>query len=248
MQIDRVTITGADDSTNIKWMLDTSQKYPFVEWGILVSLNAGGPRFPSKDWLDRLNYVAAKNPMQLSLHVCGQWVKDICAGHWEYLMHHEEATMALCRRVQLNFHGHKHVLYDRFYETAREMTSALGKEIIFQVDGTNDDLVDKARARGLDAVPLFDLSGGAGVVSENWPLKDPEIYSGYAGGLGPDNVIAEMEKISQVAKHGRTWIDMETKVRTSSNRSLDYQAVEIVLNQVEQSGYLGQIEERKNGE
>lgn len=42
MIIDRVTITGADDSTDVNWMQEMQDKYPFVEWGILVSQSQMG--------------------------------------------------------------------------------------------------------------------------------------------------------------------------------------------------------------
>jgi len=35
MQIDKVTITGADDSTDVQWMLSMQERFPFVEWGSL---------------------------------------------------------------------------------------------------------------------------------------------------------------------------------------------------------------------
>lgn len=51
--LERVTITGADDSTDISQLVELSQEFPFVEWGILVSRRSeGGPRFPSREWID----------------------------------------------------------------------------------------------------------------------------------------------------------------------------------------------------
>jgi hypothetical protein len=45
--LERVTITGADDSTSIDEMLALSRRFPFVEWGILVSKrHEGSYRFP----------------------------------------------------------------------------------------------------------------------------------------------------------------------------------------------------------
>ena len=37
MILDRVTITGADDSIHVEQLAELSQAYPYVEWGILVS-------------------------------------------------------------------------------------------------------------------------------------------------------------------------------------------------------------------
>jgi hypothetical protein len=230
MQIDRVTITGADDSTDIEWMKAMSKEYPIVEWGILVSATgAGSPRFPSMTWLDDLRRLGDKT-MDLSLHVCGRWVRDICAGNWGPLLQSVEHNLFAYRRVQLNFHGYQHLLEAEFFDAARVITEAHLVQLIFQLDGVNDLLRDNVCV-GIDAVPLFDLSGGTGVVPDAWPDQTPGVYSGYAGGLGPDNIHVEIDRIRQVA-NGRIWIDMETKVRTADNQALDPDAVESVLYRV----------------
>ena len=35
--LNKVTVTGADDSIDINKMFDIQEKYPFGEWGILLS-------------------------------------------------------------------------------------------------------------------------------------------------------------------------------------------------------------------
>ena len=108
-----------------------------------------------------------------------------------------------------------------------------------EVDGINDHLVSCARNEEINAVPLYDLSGGAGIVPDSWPVQVPGIYSGYAGGLGPGNVLAEVERINKSAREdGLAWIDMETKVRTPDDSRLDCGAVERVLTQMAESPFL----------
>ena len=59
--LNKVTITGADDETPIVALIELSAKFPFVEWGILVSLKSeGGPRFPSRVWMDAFSTAAAE--------------------------------------------------------------------------------------------------------------------------------------------------------------------------------------------
>jgi len=59
MKLDRVTITGADNSVeNMHEIFDLSQQFPFVEWGILVSHSSvGKPRFPSLMWIETFKHV-----------------------------------------------------------------------------------------------------------------------------------------------------------------------------------------------
>lgn len=244
MKIDRVTITGADDTTDVHWMQDMTELFPFVEWGILVSeTNMGCPRFPSLEWIAKLSPCASaitRGPMSLSMHVCGKWVRQICKGRWSEFLKFHSNVLGDYRRIQLNFHSYKHLVNEAFFQKAFIHTKANDWQLIFQVDGVNNDLVKKAVHGGINAVPLFDLSGGAGIVPAKY--EDPiwNVYNGYAGGLGPENVLSECDKISQVVGAGaeKIWIDMETRVRTPDDRKLDTGAVESVLDQMANSQYV----------
>lgn len=229
MKIDRVTITGADDGTDIQWMLAMQERFPFVEWGILVSHSQmGGFRFPSVDWLAKL--IPHQDKLQTSMHVCGRWVRRICDGDWSDMLIAVGVVAERAKRVQLNFHAHSHKLNDRFFKAAQRASQNSDWQLIFQIDGVNDGLLEQARLDRLDAVPLYDLSGGAGVLPSQWPKQSEGVYTGYAGGLGPRNVIGQVERIKSVAG-GRIWIDMETRVRTADDSKLDETLVESVLDQ-----------------
>ena len=53
---------------------------------------------------------------------------------------------------------------------------------------------------------------------EAWPAPSNEIASGWAGGLGPDNVLEEAKKIAAKSHAAYPhWIDMETKLRSSGD-------------------------------
>lgn len=231
MKIDKVTITGADESTSIEWMRDVSAEYPFVEWGILVSASQmASSRFPSLEWMGRLAKV--QDGLQTSVHVCGKWVREICDGNWSGFLTEIGTLAGGAQRIQLNFHAIAHTLGDAFLHAAHQAARRTGWQLIFQVDGVNDYLASRAHDDGINAVPLYDQSGGAGEVPGTWPVQMAGIYSGYAGGLGPDNVVAEIQRIEQVAcKDSKIWIDMETRVRTDDDSRLDRNAVESVLRQ-----------------
>ncbi len=237
MRIRKVTITGADDQTSIAWMLKTQHRYPFVEWGILVAKSqVGVPRYPGKDWLAGLTKWQAE--LTTSVHVCGRFVRCICEGDWTELGYSHGELIGGAKRVQLNFHAHVHKLEEPFFDTAKHISQETGFQLIFQLYGVNDDLMQRARQRGIDAVPLFDRSGGAGVLPESWPVQTPGLYSGYAGGLGPENVLDQIEKIAAVAT-GDIWIDCETRVRTPDDARLDESAVESFLKQCSELPFVG---------
>lgn len=224
-----VTITGADDSTSIAHMQELSERYPFVEWGVLVSLRQeSSPRFPGRNWIDRLMAVAGSANVNLSTHVCGRWVREMLVGDldWEEL----PSCIQTCQRIQINTHAERHVstlaMMAKLYEKRQ-------KQFIFQWDGINNHLTTAASCYGINVAALFDTSGGAGVVPASWPNPARDFPCGFAGGLGPDNVVEQLGKIAAVCpRNYETWIDMERRVRTEDDSSLDMAKVERVLSLV----------------
>jgi hypothetical protein len=235
VKLDRVTITGADDRTSTKALVELTEEYPFVEWGILVSKSSeGNPRFPTRDWIeqfviemDRLDRARRRNAW-LSMHVCGFWVRRLLQGiDTEEL--YRFRSFPRFQRYQLNFHAEVHrmdwpafeALADRYF---------LHRQIIFQMDGTNEALFVRASQSKANVVPLFDRSGGAGVTPQRWPAPfTPNVYQGYAGGLGPGNLPTELPRIAESAGDARIWIDMERNVRSEDDMDLDLDKVRAVL-------------------
>ena len=226
--IDRITVTGADDSTQHIFLFEVAKNFPMVEFGILVSRNSYGcPRFPSQLWLKRLNDLykiysifSHINPYvyklpQLSCHLCGQMVRDLCSeGNISFK---DEIPIDIFNRIQLNFHSYLHLISrNKFVEALQKFPE---KQFIFQFDGVNDEILEVAKDAGINAVPLFDKSGGAGIVPGEWPIRNG--YSGYAGGLSPENIDEQMKKISLVAQPGMIWIDAETRLRSRSDMIFD---------------------------
>lgn len=227
MNLDRVTITGADDSTDPQELVRLSKRFPFVEWGILLSASSwpnGSPRFPSLAWLNLLCATPGSRTLKLSGHLCGRWVRDLCAGRATVARDIDQVGF---QRIQLNFHAHTHAIRPEAFASAlAAWPGAPG--FIFQLEGVNDVALDIARSFGLNAWPLFDLSGGAGVLPASWP-KLQGGYAGYAGGLSPDNLEQQLPLIAAAADGGRFWIDVETHVRSDNDRLFDMAKVERFL-------------------
>jgi phosphoribosylanthranilate isomerase len=231
MNLTKVTITGADDSIKVTDLLPINERFPFVEWGILVSKRTEGqaaPRFPSANWLVDLVgwYKVARVPLNLSLHICGRWVRDICRGEWTIF---EDLLFGgIFQRIQLNFHSYVHnIKKDAFIKGLQfreKLLMPLRQQIIFQLDDVNNGLLDIAREADIDAVPLFDLSGGAGILPEEWPIARLP-FSGYAGGLSPDNLENQLEIISNQAGEVPIWIDVESGIRSEGNGQFDLEKV-----------------------
>lgn len=217
MFIDRVTMTGADDSVRPENLSAISEAYPDTEWGILLSRSqVGNHRFPSFEWIELLKEENAAKPMRLCGHLCGSWVREILKGKMTVL---EEVPglLDMFQRIQLNFHAFPHDFDPKVFDLLPK-----GKQYIFQIEDVNDKVFDAALASGLDAVPLFDTSGGAGIVPDRWPTPKGELYCGYAGGLGPATMRDQLWKIGEVVPDGqRIWIDMERKIRSEDDSLFD---------------------------
>lgn len=221
MKLDRVTITGADDGVRPQDLMLLSAQYPFVEWGILAGARNARPRFPSSTYFRELQYLQESEPqVKLSLHLCGVFLEYFMLGSIAHLPADLEKGF---RRIQLNFHGEN---VDYNLPLFVDAMAGLDREFIFQIDGHMGQQiisdVQGARCQSFSYVPLFDASHGEGRTPQEWPQPfDPDIYHGYAGGLGPDNLAREIPRIARAAGDCRVWIDMETKVRTGDRFDLD---------------------------
>ncbi len=187
-------------------------KWNAIPWGILVSAKQGcGSRFPSRPWVERFCHRAAVPGVAVSMHVCGSWVRQMLRGQLEWNALPEVRIVA--DRVQINTHAEEHITT----VSALDWMAAKGnKQFIVQLDAVNDHFFDAAVVRKLNVAGLFDRSHGAGVLPESWPaLRHAEIYHGFAGGLSPDNVVAQIAKITDTVTGSLPfWIDMEGRVRT----------------------------------
>ena len=224
MKINKVTMTGADDSINPNELFEISKKYPFVEWGILVSRNSqGNNRFPSIEWMNKLSELNTDN-LSLSCHLCGTYVKEVFMGN-DTFINELGSIWNQFQRVQINTHGYKH----KFEESAITDLKKFEKEIIFQFDGVNKPILDYAISEGVNCSTLFDMSHGAGVLPKEWLLPIDGIRCGYAGGLSPENVVGQLKLIDEKVGDYELWIDMETQIRSNNDQKFDLTKVISVL-------------------
>jgi len=238
VKLNRVTVTGADDSVQPEVLHRVQAQYPFVEWGILVSgasKGRGRARFPSDDWLKQLIdlYDRVVYPPTISVHVCGQWVRDLCAGNWEWLYQNNRIGALFFRasRVQLNFHSYAHkVVMPDFTDALR----GVKWQVILQSDGVNDELIRQVKDTHPDMVGvLHDRSGGAGILPRQWPKPLKGMYNGYAGGLSAANVVEQLRALEEVVGDETVWIDAETRLRNHTNTQLMIPLVEEYLEAAE---------------
>lgn len=218
--LDRVTITGADDQTSPIELVELSEEFSFVEWGVLLSEKwTGEPRYPSLNWIAGLKTRCDRWPeTKLSLHVCGRYSRDILAGSFSFA----PSLLEGFDRVQINGPDVEppdqgKPLWKLLMDNRK--SPAPGRQWIFQVrEGNRNRAFEAIHSNNdpdfcwVDAVPLFDASGGNGVLPIEWPrpffFDDQEDtgYHGYAGGLGPENLAEQLPRIKAAADD--CWINM----------------------------------------
>ncbi len=180
-----------------------------VEWGVLWSRGGQGlGRYGMLDDVAALGRAAWDGGSRLALHVCGRDVAELLAGTGCVS---EVAT--LFPRVQVNLRA------DTW--TARGIRDLCGRlpgtTVITQHNAANADLWSDLAGVPNHAV-LFDASGGRGASPETWPAPLPGKLCGYAGGLGPGNLAAELRRISEASAGLPTWVDMEGRLRDEGDR------------------------------
>ena len=97
MEINKITITGIDNSNDIPELLELQKQYPFVEWGVLFASKPGKDRYPLPHVIE--DFLTAG--LNLSAHFCGTWAKEpIEEGNFDYLTAIFKEGF---KRVQLNY-------------------------------------------------------------------------------------------------------------------------------------------------
>ncbi len=239
MQLHTVTITGADDATDINDLVALSADFPFVEWGILVSKSQdAGIRFPSCGWINRFGTAARQHDLKAAMHVCGSWVSDLLKD--EFRCAELPSVVDWAQRIQINSWGRPLRSSNDFHWSA---AGASSKWFIFQWSPVGECIAKRAREKGHAASGFFDRCGGQGKSPDNLPSPHTTGFPmGFAGGLGPDNVLGELQKIRAASGEIETtaWIDMEGRVRTEDESKLDMSRVRSVLEQVALSDFTEQ--------
>jgi hypothetical protein len=241
---------GADDSVSPEILDAISAKYPWIEWGVLFrEEKQGEPRFASAAWLQRLKRVNAGRQMRLAGHLCSSDCEAVLRGDASTVAYlHRELGFG---RFQINATAANNVDMSLVCNkgaanVAKVMAAVPTAEFIIQ---RNDETQPIWEVLERNPPPnmsfLFDESKGLGKAPSSWP--DPPADGtpfGYAGGLGPATVEAQLRKMatklhaldaspgggaaaaaasssssSSSSSRGSMspsvlWIDMESRIRT----------------------------------
>ena len=231
--ITQVTFTGVDERTDVQRLAEIQSKYPFAEFGILVSKSRQGKenRYPDLSILEKL----APLGLKLSCHVCGKLARDIimAAGSgkrtgftsFDDLYAYLNGNLEMFHRIQLNISGMKEMP-----ATLLLRTTPFIDEVIFQQVPGAPKFPAKVDCESQTSI-LYDGSGGEGKETE-FVVKRTLTRTGYAGGLNADNIVERTAGLlgKRFLCNNRHWVDMESGVRTDD--WFDLNKVEEVLRRI----------------
>jgi hypothetical protein len=257
MYLDHVTITGADDHVDRNALYELSDKYPFVQWGILYySEKEGKPRYPSNEWVEKFDRYAP-DFVSKNVHLCGSDAKAFCNGDLSIVRYSAYGSPSY-ESIQVNIPEGFAIATKPQDVADLFIRSCIVIPTIIQMNDYTRPIVDALQKKesGNFTHILFDESRGKGKmidIPDDGGLKSREMYSllkrsqcGFAGGIGPDNVVKVLDTITKVSNlhydvrselmgynHSPpgTWIDMESGVRTDNE--FDLKKVEKVLETVD---------------
>jgi hypothetical protein len=223
-----ITFTGVDERTDFDRLIDlviaAGNNARFLEWGVLYAPSKAGTggRYPSLEWLEDFAAKANEAGLNIALHICGQAVKDLL----ESVRTRERSDsvrrlLALAEkfgRVQLNTVGKEADEY-----VFKQLIALLSRNqnrtcVLLQWNERNQALCRRlSMEHSFEA--LVDGSGGRGIVPAGWPsLSGHDVRRvGYAGGLGPNNILEQLPLIYAAAGDKTFWIDMEQSLRDEND-------------------------------
>lgn len=215
-----VTFTGLDEHTDLDRALRLQQEHPLIEYGVLVAKSRTGkePRYPSREFLEEI----ASCNFNLSVHMCGSIAREAVRGNFAPAEEILGPLAYKANRIQLNISTYTD-------NPARvEFTPPWNvKEIILQQKSIYDcQLYERSLPNNALSV-LIDASGGRGL---DTPLTIlPTVRkTGYAGGIGPENIREKLTAILSNPLVGEFWVDMESRIRTNDMLDLD-KVLEVIL-------------------
>mmetsp|Transcript_20748 Transcript_20748/g.48180 ORF Transcript_20748/g.48180 Transcript_20748/m.48180 type:complete len:266 (+) Transcript_20748:74-871(+) len=222
VKLDAVGFCGVDDSVeDPQEIVKLSALYPFIEWGVLFRPGyEGTPRHPTPEYAARLGSVLKEaGSVRVAAHMCFEDAQRVMRG--EVARVQEVLSMLGCQRMQVNVGGSPWDKEKGIDGLLKVLDSFPDVEFILQTTQRVQDellpLLLQASPRRTNLAVLYDPSCGAGQQPSAWPAPVPGVHCGYAGGLGPQRIVAQLQGLanqSLAGYDGAVWIDMESSLRS----------------------------------
>lgn len=225
MSLRCVGLCGVDDSVDVDLLKLISNRFPRTEFGVLFNAaKEGTPRHPSATWVEGLAEMAgsALPPVRLAAHLCGSRCTDLLEkGDITWI---RDRLLPLgFKRVQLNATKINGVnISDYAAAAARFESTCVAVPEVEWILQANDETrafwepFANKPSPPFNVSVLFDASCGTGALSQSYaPPPRNGMRCGYAGGLGPETIIAALRNIRKTVPENTVfWLDMESSLRS----------------------------------
>ena len=209
MKLSNITFTGIDGRTDLGVLWEIQQKYPMVEWGVLVAKNwkDNGNRYFNPSYLDSLE----NRGLNLSAHLCGSIARAAVRGDIEPFREWACGYGYIFNRCQLNVATSQN--NPMSFDYSGEICNYFDEVILQQKSAREVPLFLNSKV-SRHITCLLDASGGQGIDTPIEILNLPHKI-GYAGGINADNVADKLSYLLESDDVDHFWIDMESGVRTN---------------------------------
>ena len=182
MKLSNITFTGIDGRTDLGVLWEIQQKYPMVEWGVLVAKNwkDNGNRYFNPSYLDSLE----NRGLNLSAHLCGSIARAAVRGDIEPFREWVCGYGYIFNRCQLNVATSQN--NPMSFDYSGEICNYFDEVILQQKSAREVPLFLNSKV-SRHITCLLDASGGQGIDTPIEILNLPHKI-GYAGGINADNV------------------------------------------------------------
>jgi hypothetical protein len=228
MKLDRIVCSGANETTAPDDLISFISAYPKAELGVQLSGDRCHDGSPRHVWLSALAEKIKATPINVGLHCNFDWAESMLNGDipeiiQEFLdMAHGNGSPVFSN-IQINFRAGLDDWVPRALDGLSSIiTGNPNHTFILSYCLKHDALFEGIYSKGLH----FEVITNQRFIEEDavsdyyLPPRYWNRYQIYAGGLGPDNVLAELAKIEEVVtiKDGigkRVGIDAGEKLKTN---------------------------------
>lgn len=219
MNLDLISFVGIDTNTKLEDISNFSSDIT-CEWSVLFSDSkslTNHIRYPSYNFCKEFLEWGQKKGLNTSLHLCG----DVIQRYFNQDKDVMELSDLACR-IQLNLNIKSFPDYDKLSDDVISMITNRGHTLILQQNKTKEKFMSKLLAKTDLVHVLHDGSGGFGREITEVVPPEGNCFTGYAGGIKPENVVRIVNLIENNNPNKKDYyIDMESGIRTDNIFSVE---------------------------
>ena len=220
MKLRYITCSDPRENIPVESILNFATKYPMSEIGLGAYPASMLSNKHNLMWFDQIirNAQNMPTPPNIALHINHSWCDTMCLGvipaelDWYLRITNTHTNKPVIKRIQLNIGD-----YSKKFDLkglATLIKQQRNQEFILVWNERMSPKIEMLKQTGAKFSLLFDGSCGSGIEPDSWrrPVYR-DIPNGYTGGLGPDNIAKNLDKINEILpKNYETWIDAKGKL------------------------------------